>query len=597
MSVPILSLRDVAVNIGQKNIFSDVNFQIYPGDKICLVGKNGSGKSTLMKVILNEMEVDEGEVFHQPGTKITALSQKLELFEKGTIYQYLLDEFDDKENHQYLCDLILDKLELDGNQDLKALSGGQVRRVNLAKALILEPDLLLLDEPTNHLDIATIEWLESYIKSYNGACLIVSHDREFLKNVSNKIIWIDRTKVNVNQNIGFIGYEEWSDNIINDEINQLHKLRKDLEKEEWWLHQGISARRKRNQKRLGDLLALRETIKQKASKVSAVRKKLQYDTDDEKDKKSEFVLEFINTSFGYKEEKLILDHLNLRVLKKEKIGVVGPNGSGKTTMLQLITGDLTPLTGKVKLGSNINISYFDQYKTVMNENQSVKKFLCPDGSDFITVNGKNRHVAAYLKDFLFNPKILYDSISDLSGGEQNRLYLAKILANPTELMILDEPTNDLDIDTLDFLLEVLTEYKGTLIIVSHDRDFINKLVTRTICFDGKGKIYDLVGGDYNDYKALIEEARRQEIIAIKTPERVVEKKEEKIVFSYKHKRELELSTIRIDELTREIKELEELFASNNPDQSKFTEYQDKKTELEALEIRWLELEEMREKSI
>ncbi len=488
---PIYYIKDGNLSFADKIILSDLELYLYKGDKICLIGRNGCGKSSLMKVISEDYELDNGELFKDPAITTGYLKQDIAIKLNSNIYDFILDQ-----NNKNEIDIILEKLQINGTDNLSTYSGGQLRRASLAKALILEPEILLLDEPTNHLDIETIEWLEGYVKSYNGAIICVSHDRTFLSNVTNKIWWLDRGHLRKSDK-GFKYFDEWQNIIIEQEEAALRKLNKKLAQENEWLNAGVTARRKRNQKRLAQLKTLREIAREHAAKLARSKQRVQAELE-ENIAKSKFIIEADNVSFRYKNTKII-DNFSFRVKKGEKIGIIGANGSGKSTFIKLLTKQLTPEIGKIIYGGNLDISYFDQHREKLNYNHTLQQTLCPTGGDQVFLpNDKTMHVAGYLKQFMFDPKLLNAKTAILSGGEANRLLLAKILINPGNLLILDEPTNDLDMDSLEILLDILADYSGTLIVVSHDRDFLDRLVTRTLVF-AQSKIHNLTGG-YEDYK-------------------------------------------------------------------------------------------------
>jgi len=491
---PIFYIKGGNLSFADKTVLSSLELYVYPGDKICLVGRNGSGKSSLMKVIAGEYELDSGELFKDPIANIGYLKQDVITETNYSIYEFVLEGVKNPEENRYLADIILEKLQINGDLKLKNCSGGQIRRAFLAKTLVDQPDILLLDEPTNHLDITVIEWLEEYVKSYSGAVVCISHDRAFQENTTNKVWWIDRAELR-KSNKGFKHYDQWREEIIAEEEATLRKMTRKLEMEKDWLNTGVTARRKRNQKRLANLHKLRDSLRTHQAKLRDAKTKLQIELNQEA-KKTQFIIEAENISFNY-ESKNIFHNFSFKVKKGEKIGVIGPNGSGKSTLIKILTKDLTPIEGKVKHGANLEITYFDQYRTELNKDHTIKLTLCPNRGDQVFLKNQTMHVAGYLKNFMFDPRILNDKVSTLSGGEANRLLLAKALISPGNFLILDEPTNDLDTDSLEMLLEILAEYDGTLMIVSHDRDFLERLVTRTLVFTGD-TIVDLYGG-YEDY--------------------------------------------------------------------------------------------------
>ena len=593
MRTPIYYIKDGSLSFAEKILFCEVEFYLYPGDKICLIGRNGCGKSTLMKVISNEYDLDDGKKFAYPWVKICHLKQENIKSDANSVYDFVLEGLESSQ-YKHQADIILNHLELDANAEFSTLSGGQQRRANLGRALIESPDILLLDEPTNHLDIKAIEWLESFIKEYKGAIICISHDRAFLNNSTNKIWWLDRGCLR-KTNHGFESFDSWQEEIIIFEEAQLKKLDKKLAEENLWLHQGVTARRKRNQGRLAALKRLRQDQQDHKNHVKKTKDKIELELKQEQTK-SKFIIEAENISFSY-ENKKIVENFSFRVKRGEKIGLIGPNGSGKSTLIKILVGDLSPEAGKIKRGTTLDITYFDQHRITLNPEDTLLKTLCPNGGDRVFLPENDMHVASYLKQFLFDPKIFNSKVSTLSGGEKNRLLLAKILINPGNLLILDEPTNDLDIDTLDMLLEVLAEYKGTLLIVSHDRDFLNNLVTRTLVFTENKEIIDFIGG-YEDYQKHY-----------KTSEKIEEHKQKVIEKSKKEKQEPKLSykylhlqktlPLEIVNLEKEISELElklsdsELYTKDAALFIKLTKaLETKHAQLEEKIIQWIEVEDI-----
>lgn len=558
---PIFYIKEGNLSFADKVILSGIEVYISPGDKICLIGRNGSGKSSLLKVIEGNYELDSGELFKDPSVSIGYLSQDVKPQGELSVQDFVLEGVEDPENNRYLADIVLTELKLDGGVALQNCSGGQLRRAALAKVLVMQPSILLLDEPTNHLDIATIEWLESYVKSYQGAVICISHDKAFLTNVTNKIWWLDRGVLRKSGK-GFATFEEWQEQVIIQEEATLRKMNRKLEAETDWLHGGVTARRKRNQKRLTSLRALRESIQQHSSKLSFAKTKLKAEIDAEV-KKTKFIIEADNISFAY-DDKPLVSNFSFRVIKGEKIGLIGANGSGKSTFVKLLTKEIEPAAGRVKHGTNLEISYFDQYRTLLNPSQSLRQVLCPTGGDQVFFqNGTSMHVAGYLKKFMFDPRQLSAKVATLSGGEANRLLLAKTLINPGNLLILDEPTNDLDMDSLEILLDLLVDYQGTLFIVSHDRDFLARLVTRTLIFKN-GEITDLLGG-FEDYNAISFSEKppceKEEVRKPTLPVKPADRKAERL--SYKDQRLLEILPEQIEDLERRISTLEKTL--NDPD--------------------------------
>ena len=600
MQTPLFYIKNLSLSFGDSKIFKDISFQIFKSDRVCLIGKNGSGKSTLLKVIAGIMECDKGELYYAPNIKTGYLAQQPMGDENLTIKNYVLKNIslahgEVVEEKEYLANIIIDKLELNPDEYIKDLSGGKFRRADLARTLVSEPDLLLLDEPTNHLDISSILWLEDFINQYQGAVLVVSHDRSFLKNISNKTIWLDRGELQFNVK-GYSDFERWSEEILLREEREITKLEKELDKENIWLQQGVTARRKRNQQRLGNLYELREKLKSSKERRSLNGKNISLSLEDPKNK-AKLVLEMKDVSFSYDEltKKYILKPFSLDITRGEVIGVIGKNGSGKTTLIKLITGTLCPSSGEIKYGSKLEFSYLDQSRSELNEDHTLWETLCPNGGDTVFIADRSKHVVAYLKDFLFSADQAKAKVSSLSGGERNRLLLAKILTKPGNFLILDEPTNDLDVDTLDMLVEILYEYKGTCLIVSHDRDFLERVVTRTLVIED-GRVNNYYGG-YNDYvaehKKTIKNPKASSINLNSTDD-FPKKNSNKL--TYKDQRELDLIPGLIDKLMIEIEHLEQMLAdeglyAKGPEifNQASLELVNKKNELEKLENRWLEL--------
>lgn len=594
---PLFYLKEMCLSFADKHILTDINLQIMPGDRICLVGRNGCGKSSLMKIIVGEYEIDSGELFIDPAVQVGYLKQDMKTDSRELIYDFVLKELDgDLEDNKYKADMLFRPLQIKGDMSIAECSGGQLRRVYLARALIQNPEILLLDEPTNHLDIKAIEWLEGYLANYPGALICISHDRTFQENISNKVWWIDRGVIRKSER-GFKHYDQWREEVIATEEAQLRKLSRKLEAEQGWLSTGVTARRKRNQQRLANLYRLRETYSAHQSYLKNAKNKLNIKLEEEA-KKSQFIIEAENISYNFP-GKALFGEFSFRVKKGEKIGVIGPNGIGKSTFIRLLTKEIEPQTGKVRHGTNLDITYFDQHRSQLNPNLTLKQTLCPGGGDHVQIKDKSMHVAAYLKKFMFDPKILGDKISTLSGGEGNRLLLAKALMNPGNFMILDEPTNDLDLDSLEMLLEILAHYTGTLIVVSHDRDFLEQLVTRTLIFSEQ-KIIDLYGG-YKDYLKYHDDQKATlEVIAKEKKSKIELTKPNNGKLSYKYARLLECLPNEMEQIEQEIKNIESDLSSADlymKDHRKFSDLtkllQEKQQLLDQKLALLLEVEEMR----
>ena len=495
---PIYALKNVRLTFGVHPLFTDLSLYVNKGDKICLIGRNGSGKSTLLKLMAGETEPDAGEQFRQPNIRVSYMAQE-ETFERfNTLREAILSGLGKtSKDESYKADILIETLKINALQNPRTASGGERKKAALARALICEPDLLLLDEPTNHLDIETIETLEEIIRKFTGAVVVISHDRQFLKRVSNGIIWLDRGIAHLH-NKGYAFFEEWQEQIIEQEIIAQKNLNKRIEEETEWLHKGVTARRKRNMGRLRRLQQLRLERKEQIKQIGSVNLGI-----DKGLIQSKLITEakHISKSFG---ERCLISDFSVRILRGNKIGIVGPNGAGKTTLIKLLTKRMEPDAGSVRLAKNLEEAYFDQNRQTLDPTKTLWKTLCPEG-DHIFVRGHFRHVVSYLKDFLFTSAQVNTPVSALSGGEKNRLMLALALAKPSNFLVLDEPTNDLDMDTLDLLQEVLSEYEGTILIVSHDRDFLDKVATSLFYMDGSGKITEYVG----TYTQLLEDLKQK----------------------------------------------------------------------------------------
>jgi ATP-binding cassette subfamily F protein uup len=613
----LLSVIDSTVTFGGKPLFEELSFNIHENDRICLVGKNGAGKSTLMNIITGHKELDKGKRIVRPDLKVGYLEQDHKPDPEQTVFDYIftaLPEEKQSDDYKYIVSFVAEPLELNPDDKMGKLSGGQMRRAALARALVEEPDILLLDEPTNHLDLTGIEWLENYLKSYRGSFLCISHDKAFLKNISNKVFWLDRGKIRVCPK-GFGYFEEWSEMLLDQECRELERRKKIVGAELEWATKGIKARRKRNVRRVLEAKDARDKLKADESSYRKVMRKINIETVDV-ELTSNIMAEFFNVSKAFEEEgrrKQILDKFSMKIAKGERIGILGKNGSGKTTFLKLLLGQLQQDSGTIKRAKNIKISYFDQKRADLNPDHTLWKTLAPGGGEYIEVGDKMRHVCGYLKDFMFDPKAAHDLVGTLSGGQKNRLMLAKVLANPGSFLILDEPTNDLDMDTLDMLEEILSHYKGTIFVVSHDRDFLDQIVTRILAFEGNGVVHNMIGG-YSDYieakekgllgedadKGHFSESRGSNKKSVKEEksEKVETKQNKKL--SYKFQFELDNLPAKIKALEEEIKTLN--LELENPDlYMKNPERFDgaskrvgkAQSELEAAELRWLELDEMK----
>lgn len=622
----ILSVQEGSIAFGEKTIFDNLSFNIHEGDKICLVGKNGTGKSTLMNIITGEKDLDSGERWVLHGITIGYLQQEITPVPGQTVYDFVFQQLKksgQEEENLYKVDMVIQPLELRPEDRMDRLSGGQLRRAALARALVEEPDILLLDEPTNHLDLDVIEWLEKYLNMYRGAILCVSHDKTFLSNISDKIFWLDRGNMRVCPK-GFSHFDEWSTMLLEQEERELKNRAKLVEQEVEWASRGVKARRKRNIRRLEIMHEERARLKRDQSAFRRMMSKVDIGEMENAELGSRVVAEFFKADKKFVDEEgreiLILDKFSMRVAKGDRIGILGRNGSGKTSFLKLLTGEDKPDMGKVKLARDIEVSYFDQKRRDLLPDATIQQVLCPQGGEYLKVMGKTRHICGYLKDFLFEPSMVLQRVSTLSGGQKNRLLLAKVLADPKPLLILDEPTNDLDMDTLDRLEEILSHYTGTLIVVSHDRDFLDQSVSKILAFEGNGVVEACIGG-YSDYLAVRDKLRAERLkrreeddeergfirreakepkaqTATKTQETAKPVAPKKL--TYKLQYELDNLPAKIAALESEITSLES--ALDDPtlferDRGQFDTASRRlvlaRADLETAEMRWLELDEMR----
>lgn len=491
---PLLLLKDISLSFGGKPLLEDASLSIGPSERLCLVGRNGSGKSTLLRLASGEIEPDYGSRFVQPGATIRYLAQDPDLSGFATtraLVEAGLGPGDDPHRARY----VLDSLGLTGDEEPGRLSGGETRRAALAQVLAPDPDILLLDEPTNHLDVGAIEELETVLKASRSALVLISHDRRFLENLSQATVWLDRGTTRRLER-GFAAFEAWRDGILEEEETARHKLDRQIVREEHWLRYGVSARRKRNQRRLDRLLSLR------GERVQAKRNRVQADvklTAHEAGEAGRKVIEAHRLHKSYGDLELVRD-FSIRIARGDRVGIVGPNGAGKTTLINLLTGSLKPDAGTVKLGTNLEVASLDQRREKLDPERSVSATLTGGSGDAVIINGEERHVIGYMRDFLFAPEQAGTPVKALSGGERGRLMLAVALAHPSNVLVLDEPTNDLDLETLDVLQEMLADYPGTVLLVSHDRDFLDRTVTTTIMAEGDGYWAEYAGG-YSDMLA------------------------------------------------------------------------------------------------
>tara|TARA_R110002124_G_scaffold74017_1_gene198376 strand:+ start:2930 stop:4741 length:1812 start_codon:yes stop_codon:yes gene_type:complete len=489
MAAPLLTLQDVHLTFGGTPLLEGAELLIHEGERIALVGRNGSGKSTLLKIAAGLVEADKGTPVMQSGTTTRYLPQEPDFSGYATTLEYVeagLTEGDENYRALYL----LGELGLDGTENPATLSGGEGRRVALARAIAPEPDILFLDEPTNHLDLPTIEWLERELQSMRSAFVLISHDRAFLERLTGATVWIDRG-VTRRINEGFAGFESWRDKVLEEEETERHKLDRKIVREEHWLRYGVTARRKRNVRRLDGLHALRDTRRNLRQRTGSVDMQAA-----EAESSGKRVIEATEIAKSY-DGRSVVSSFSVRINRGDRIGIVGPNGAGKTTLVKLLTGQIEPDSGSIKLGANLEMLTLDQKREQLDDTQSLKDVLTGGVGDMLMVGDQQRHVFSYMKDFLFTPEQAGTAVGKLSGGERARAMLARALAKPSNLLVLDEPTNDLDLDTLDLLQELIADYSGTVILVSHDRDFLDRTVTSTLSSEGDGNWQDYPGG-YSD---------------------------------------------------------------------------------------------------
>lgn len=593
----LLTLNDIQLGFG-KPLFNGVDGAIHSGERFSLIGRNGAGKSTLLKIIAGTVEPDKGIRAVAGGTRITYLTQDPKPQKGQSVFEYVAEGLSaGHEDDHFMVDAHLATINLLAETKADTLSGGELRRASLARALISDPDLLLLDEPTNHLDIATIEWLEDELRSFKGALVVISHDRRFLQNVTRQCLWLDRTKL-MKVDIGIERFEEWVENYLTLEAEERKKLKKLIADETKWSVEGISARRTRNQGRMRNLQKLRG---QQSDQIK-VKDKGKFEARSEQ-KSGSLVIkaEHINKSYG--DNKIVNDFSTI-IRRGDRVGLIGPNGAGKTTLLKMLIGDLEPDSGTIKHGTNLETLVIDQRRTTLDPNMTIREFLTEGKTNEVIVLGQTRHIVGYMKDFLFDPDRIESPIRSLSGGEQNRLVLAKQFMNTANLLILDEPTNDLDMETLDLLQEVLSDFDGTVLLVSHDRDFLDRLVTKVIAFEPDCKTVEHAGG-YTDYLARRKSERKAENLSEqgqqkkKTKGSKVKTQSKRLNNSQQQKlhnlpKDIKKFTGQIATLETELSDPD--LYNNNPDkhQSLCKRIDRTKEKLAIAEEEWLELEILQE---
>jgi ATP-binding cassette subfamily F protein uup len=596
MAPPLLNLDGVRLTFGGEPLLDGATLVAEPGDRIALVGRNGSGKSTLLKIAAGMIEAQDGRVFRQPSSTVRYLPQAPDMDGHKSVRAYVesgLGPADDPHRVTYL----LEHLGLTGEESPDRLSGGEARRAALARVLAPQPDILLMDEPTNHLDLTTIEWLEDELSRSPSAIILISHDRRFLERVSRAVVWLDRGQTR-RLDKGFAHFEEWRDQVLEEEERDQHKLGRQIVREEHWLRYGVTARRKRNMRRLGELQAMRQRHRGHRGPEGTATL-----TASETAESGKLVIEAKAIAKTYGERTIVRD-FSTRIQRGDRVGLVGPNGAGKTTLLKMLIGALAPDTGTVRLGANLEIATLDQTRTI-DLDETLSHFLTDGRGENLIVNGELKHVVSYMKDFLFKPEQARTPLRELSGGERARLILARLLARPANLLVLDEPTNDLDMETLDLLQELVTGFPGTVLLVSHDRDFLDRTVTSIVAPEGNGRWLEYAGG-YADMVAQrkgrqIEEARRAKPDQAPATKAAEGPKQPARKLSFKQKFALESLPEKMSGISTAISALEDKLADPkfyDRDPKGFAQtiamIDKERAALATMEEEWLELEMLRE---
>lgn len=589
--MPLVSLQEISLAFGGPRLFDKLSIQVEPGERIALLGRNGTGKTTLMKVIAGQVAVDEGIAYVQKGARVAYLPQDVPVDVKGNVFDIVLsglgerakllsdyhhiahllqtdhtpelirklDSLQSELDHtggwdiSHEADNVITRMKLDPDSDFATLSGGQKRRVLLARALVLKPDLLLLDEPTNHLDVDSMIWLEGFLKDYPGAVFFVTHDRVFMSHLATRIVELDRGVV-YSWSCDYKTFLERKAALLANEASRREEFEKKLAQEEIWIRRGVEARRCRSEGRVKALERLREEKKNQRQEIGQVRMQAQVSAIS-----GNLVAKTFGLGFSYGDNCIVRDYTT-QIMRGDKIGVIGPNGSGKTTLLRLLLGELAPQKGKVKHGTNLEISYYDQLREQLDDDKTVAQNICGE-SDMVTINGQPRHIIGYLQEFLFSPARARTPVKVLSGGERNRLLLARLFTRPSNVLVMDEPTNDLDIETLELLEELLLAYEGTLLLVSHDRAFLNNVVTSTMVLEGGGVIGEYPGG-YDDWLRQ----RPQEILPAKVKEKILKdtarpaRRSRAPKAPFKYARELAELPAKIEAMEKEQDRIHSLFA-------------------------------------
>jgi len=629
----LLTFHGVNLSFGDQTIFREANFVLEPNERVCIIGRNGAGKSTLFRLITGRQELDSGEIRKRENLRVAQLDQTLPIQTNISVFDFVAEGLQEQksllERYESLTgkemsgkemreldsiqrqldahggwdinnpvDSIIDQLELSTNKMLSELSGGWRRRVALARTLVAKPDVLLLDEPTNHLDLETIEWLENRIKAYTGSVVFITHDRSFLRSLATRIVDIDRGQLKSWPG-GYFQYVKHKEQSLEEEDRQNSLFDKKLEEEEKWIRQGIKARRTRNEGRVRALEKLRKEYTDRIKREGKARIILQ-----DSEKSSRRVLQGKNLHYSYGDLKII-DSLSLKIMRGDRVGLIGNNGVGKSTLIKILLGELEPQVGTLKRGENLKVGYFDQLRQKLDPKLSVVDIV-GEGKEYITINGKERHVIGYLKGFLFSPKRALTPVGYLSGGESNRVILAKLLSKATNLLVLDEPTNDLDVETLEVLEEQLIEYQGTLIVVSHDRVFLDNVVTSTLVFESTGELRSYPGG-YSDWYSKGKKLAAIDTLSIpESPSSTIDSNPivlkkttpSKKKLSFNLQRELEHLPEKIESLEKSISNLESKIASSDFYTQAYelieptlNELETHRSDLEKATGRWLELEE------
>ena len=586
-----LSLNSCEFAFGKRIIFDDISLSIHRDDKTAIVGKNGVGKSTLFNIISNKIKIDSGELWINPKINIGYLNQREKFKENINILDFLRTCVEDPNNSDFSIKRLCKGLKIDINQTLDKLSGGMKRKLNLASIVIKDPDLLLLDEPTNHLDLESIEWLQKYlVNEFKGSFLVISHNRSFLKKVTNKVFWIDRTKIRISPK-GFREFNEWSQSLINQEKREIDNKKKILFQEMEWMAKGVTARRKRNVRRKENFFNFKEEFENQRRDFLKSISKVKINYEENESNSPNLLVNFFNVKKKFTvldKEKVILKNFNYKLMKGEKIGIIGKNGSGKSTFLNLVVNNNTVTEGSIKIRKNIEISLFDQSGIQFDNEKTIKENLIPGGGDYLFVGEKKSHICGYLKNFLFDPKKIDYKVGLLSGGERNRLLLAKILANPREILILDEPTNDLDMETIDILIDFLKVYDGGVLVASHDKDFLEQVVDKYLFLDGNGNFkisldWRVFSNDtINEDNNVVNKVEKNKSFKSENIEKQINRILKKI-----EKKELKLS-----ELTLEL-EKQDFESMGNSEEYQFLikNIKEAQDDLSLLEKEWYELEE------